>query len=38
MNQPFNDQPIETVIEESLLQGGTILDLRLKYIGDKGLE
>ena len=38
MNRPFNDQPIEILIDQNLLQEGTILDLRLKYIGDRGME
>ena len=38
MNQPFNDQPVETLIEQNLLQEGTVLDLRLKYIGDEGMR
>ena len=38
MNQPFNDQPIEILIRQNLVQEGSVLDLRLKYIGDKGME
>ena len=38
MNKPFNDLSIETLVEQHLLQEGTILDLRLKYIGDEGME
>lgn len=38
MDQPFNDQPVETLIDKGLIQEGTVLDLRLKYIGDKGVE
>ena len=38
MNRPFNDQPIETLIDQNLVNGGTVLDLRLKYIGDDGVE
>ena len=37
MNLPFNDQPIEVLIDQNLLHEGTVLDLRLKYIGDNGL-
>ncbi|SVD68762.1 uncharacterized protein METZ01_LOCUS421616, partial [marine metagenome] len=37
MIRSFNDQPIETLIEQNLLQEGTVLDLRLKYIGDEGM-
>lgn len=37
MNRPFNDQSVETLIEQNLLQEGTVLDLRLKYIGDEGM-
>ena len=33
MNQPFNDQPVETLIDKGLIQEGTVLDLSLKYIG-----
>ena len=38
MNRPFNDQPIETLIDQNLANEGTVLDLRLKYIGDDGME
>ena len=38
MNRPFNDQPIETLIDQNLANEGTVLDLRLKYIGEDGME
>ena len=28
MNKPFNDQPVETLVEQHLIQEGTVLDLR----------
>ena len=38
MNKPFNDDPVEVLVKKFLTQNGTVLDLRLKYIGDEGLE
>ena len=38
MKKPFNDEPVEALILKHLKKEGTVLDLRLKYIGDKGLE
>ena len=38
MNKPFNDDPIEVLVKNLLTKNGSVLDLRLKYIGDEGLE
>ena len=38
MNKPFNDDPVEVLVKKFLTKDGTVLDLRLKYIGDAGLE
>ena len=38
MNKPFNDDPVEVLVKKLLGRNGTVLDLRLKYIGDEGLE
>ena len=38
MNKPFNDDPVEILVKKFLSRNGTVLDLRLKYIGDEGLE
>ena len=38
MNKPFNDDPVEVLVKKFLTKDGTVLDLRLKYIGDEGLE
>ncbi len=38
MKRPFNDEPVEDLIKKLLALDGTVLDLRLKYIGDAGLE
>ena len=34
MNKPFNDEPVEVLVKNFLTKDGTVLDLRLKYIGD----
>ena len=38
MNKPFNDDPVEVLVKNLLSDNGSVLDLRLKYIGDEGLE
>ena len=38
MKKPFNDRPVEEIAPEMLKGDGTILDIRLKYIGDEGLK
>ena len=38
MNKPFNDDPVEVLVKNLLTKDGSVLDLRLKYIGDEGLE
>ncbi len=38
MNRPFNDDPIDMLVKKFLTKNGTVLDIRLKYIGDEGLE
>ena len=38
MNKPFNDQPIEVLLEKNFNKEKGVLDLRLKYIGDEGLK
>ena len=38
MNKPFNDEPIDVLVKKHLEKNGTVLDLRIKYIGDEGVE
>ena len=38
MNKPFNDDPIDVLVKKYLEKNGTVLDLRIKYIGDEGLD
>ena len=36
MKKPFNDEPIDILVKKHLAKNGTMLDLRIKYIGDEG--
>ena len=38
MNKPFNDEPVDVLVKKYLGKNGTELDLRIKYIGDEGVE
>ena len=38
MGKPFNDQPVDVLVKELFNEGNQVLDLRLKYIGDEGVE
>ena len=38
MNKPFNDEPVDVLVKKYLAKNGTVLDLRIKYIGDAGVD
>ncbi len=38
MKKSFNDLPVEELVPQLLAEDGRSLDLRLKYIGDEGLQ
>ncbi len=38
MGKPFNDEPVETLVEKLFSRECTVLDLRLFYIGDSCLD
>ena len=38
MNKPFNDEPVDVLVKKYLAKNGTVLDLRIKYIGDVGVD